>query len=293
MTDERLNDANSRYRLLRVALEQFGCDPSALSTEQHQQASRIISRQLQIEQAVLQSPEAVGVIVTDAQLEEALQRIQSQYENPEAMQQTLENQGMDLSQLRASLSVDLKVETVLERICANLPAIADEEIQQYYSQNIERFTRPASRRARHILITINSDYPENTREAARTRIEAIEQQLRAKPQHFERQAAKHSECPTAMEGGLLGEVTPGKLFPELDTHLFTMEAGQISPVLESPIGFHLLYCETATPGSTASLDEVRPRLREWLQSRQQQAHQREWLKALLLQYVASEKPVHG
>lgn len=289
MTDERLNDAKKRYRLLRVALEHFGCDPSALTPEQHQQASRIIERQLQIEQAVLNSPEAAHIRVSDSHLDEALERIYGQYETPEDLQAALNGQSLDANQLRQALATELHVEHVLQHICSDLPEIAESAIQEYYHSNIDRFTRPPSRKTRHILVTINPDYPENTREAARTRIDAILHRLQAKPQNFEHQAAKYSECPTAMQGGLLGEVTPGKLYPELDSHLFTMDEGQISPVLESPLGFHLLFCENITPGGTAALDEVRPRLQEWLHSRQQQVRQREWLKALLLQQAGVEK----
>lgn len=291
MTDDYLADATNRYRLLRVALEHFKCEPTALTDEQRQQAVRIVNNQIQIERLVLSSNEAAGVIVSDAQIEEALERIAGQYEDPSAMDQALIELEMDKDQLRQMLHAELRMESVLERICAALPPISDAEINDYYQANIERFTRPPSRRTRHILVTINPDYPENTREAARTRIEAIAHRLEGKIQNFEKQAAKYSECPTAMEGGLLGEVTPGKLYPELDSHLFQMEEGQISPVLESPIGFHLLFCEQVTLGGASSLEEVQPRLLDWLQSRQRQIHQREWLKALLQQSVAEK--VHG
>ena len=292
MSDDHLNDAANRYRLLRVALERFGCDVTALDPEQHQQALRIVDKQIQIERVVLQSPEASGVVVNDAQIQEAIERITSQYEDPATMEQELEDLGIDQQQLRDMLRAELRVENVLNLVSSGLPEITDEQIQQYYESNIERFTRPTSCRARHILVTINPDYPDNTREAARTRIDAVAHRLEGKLHNFEKQAMKYSECPTALEGGLLGEVTPGKLYPELDSHLFQMEEGQLSPVLESPIGFHLLYCERITQGGTASLEEVKPRLVEWLQSRQQQAHQREWLKNLLQQHL-SEKQAHG
>lgn len=50
-----------------------------------------------------------------------------------------------------------------------------------------------------------------------------------------------------MEGGLLGNVTPGKLYPELEPVAFALTAGQISPVVESEIGFHILRCDEIHP----------------------------------------------
>jgi len=56
-------------------------------------------------------------------------------------------------------------------------------------------------------------------------------------------ALKHSECPTALQGGVLGIVPRGKLYPELDAVLFSLKVGAVSDIVESEIGFHLLLCK--------------------------------------------------
>ncbi|MDD5462304.1 MAG: peptidylprolyl isomerase [Methylococcales bacterium] len=56
-------------------------------------------------------------------------------------------------------------------------------------------------------------------------------------------ALKHSECPTALQGGVSGIVPRGKLCPELDAALFSIKAGEISEIVESEIGFHLVLCQ--------------------------------------------------
>ncbi|SEI87914.1 peptidyl-prolyl cis-trans isomerase C [Azotobacter beijerinckii] len=293
MNSERFGDGDSRYYLLKIAHEQFDCAPGALSEEQLQQADRIIGRQKHIEDAVLRSPDAAGVVVPASQVEEAWAQIASRYETVEALQQALDEQGLDAVGMRAMLARDLKVQAVLDCICAGLPDITDTDVSLYYFNHPEQFKVPARHKARHILVTVNEDFPENSREAARTRIEAILKRLRGKPERFAEQAMKHSECPTAMQGGLLGEVVPGTLYPELDACLFQMARGELSPVLESPIGFHVLLCESVSPARQLTLEEILPRLRDRLQLRQRKAYQRKWLESLLQQKATLENLAHG
>ncbi|SDH14092.1 peptidyl-prolyl cis-trans isomerase C [Pseudomonas benzenivorans] len=274
-------ERDSRYHLLRVAQQRFGCAPPELSAEQRRQAERIVGRQLQIEEAVLRSPEACGVVIPQAQVEQAWASVAGGYADDQALQQALDASGLDPARMRALLARELKVEAVLERVSAGLAPVSDTDASLYYFSHPEQFVRPASRQARHILITINPDFAENTREAARARIEAIAERLRDKPRRFAEQALKHSECPTSLQEGRLGNVKPGTLYAELEDCLFELQAGQVGPPVESPLGFHLLLCEAVYPAMRAPLEEILPHLRDKLQARRQQACQRQWLERLL------------
>ncbi len=272
----------ARYQLLKIAHERFGCAPAALSTPQREQAERIVGRQLQLEDAVLHSAEASGVVIPDEQVDEAWTQIAARYEDPLALRKALLDSGLDEAGLRQLLARELKVETVLQRVCAGLPEITDTDVSLYYFNHLERFIRPATRLARHILITINEDFLENSRACAWSRINLIAERLRRKPQRFAEQALKHSECPSAMEGGSLGLVRPGVLYPQIEACLFVLREGEIGPVVETPMGFHLVLCEAIHPAGPLTLQEVLPQLREKLRARQYERHQRAWLASLLL-----------
>ncbi|MFC3608373.1 nitrogen fixation protein NifM [Stutzerimonas tarimensis] len=282
-----------RYRLLRVSLDRFGCEPRALDDKQQKQAERIVARQLEIEEAVLRSPEAIGVVIPESQVRHAWKSIGERYEDEAALSMALEHQGLDVEGVSNLLARELKVEAVLERISTGAPEISDTDVSLYYFSHIEQFDRPETRRARHILLTINPEFPENTREASRTRIQAIAHRLGNKPERFAEQAMKHSECPTSLQGGTLGDVKRGTLYPQLEDCLFGLKEGEISPTVESPMGFHLMLCEAITPSGRMPLEEVLPRLRDWLQSRQRQARQRQWLETLLEKSAPLEELAHG
>ncbi|MDR1935871.1 MAG: peptidylprolyl isomerase, partial [Candidatus Accumulibacter sp.] len=110
-------------------------------------------------------------------------------------------------------------------------------------------------------------------ETLRARIETAED--------FAAAASKHSQCPTALEGGIIGTVKPGQLFPELDAPAFALAESELSLPLESPIGLHLLFCDAILPGTTLSFADARERIVTRLTEQRGQSRQQNWIKALL------------
>ena len=295
MNTERLSqpDPVQRYLLLKVAQQHFGCALEQLSTRQLQEAGRIAQQQTRIEEAILHSQEATGVVVQSSQVEDAWRRIVARYEDSNALRLALDENNLDADYLRPILARELKVEAILERVSAALPEIDDTEVSLYYFSHQDQFMAPSARYARHILITINPDFAENRRDAAFERIQTIARRLAHKPGLFAEQALKHSECPTSLQGGRLGRVLPGTLYPELESSLFSLEVGVMSTVVESPLGFHLLLCEAIEAARCLPLQEVRPRLREKMQAKQRKIHQRQWLEHLLQTTAANGGATHG
>jgi peptidyl-prolyl cis-trans isomerase C len=275
------------YHLLRIAHEHFHCAPEALDGPRQHEARQIALRQLLIENAVLASPEAVGVAVPAASVEAALAGVREHYRGEDgaldcaAMARDLEGQGLDEGGLRRALERQLRVEAVVERAVPMPEPVGETEASLYYYLHVADFTRPEQRRARHILVTVNEQFAENARDRARARLEAIAGRLRRDPGRFSEQALKHSECPTSLQGGLLGTLRRGVLYPELDAVLFALREGEISVVAESPLGFHLLCCEQVLPETVLPLAEVMPRLRTHLAEQQRRRQQKLWLAGLL------------
>lgn len=276
LPNEQLN-----YRLLRIANERYGVTPGQLNDQQRQDASHIAAREYFLEQMVLASAEARQVVVPSSQVKSAFEKISTRYEDEDAFLQALDANGLTPEDLHQALERELRVETVLDLISSAVPEVDDTEVGLFYYVHLDKFRQPETRSARHILITINDEYPENSRQNAYERLHKIAERVRRHPHRFNEQALKHSECPTALEGGLLGRVPAGKLYPELDAVLFNLTEGGISQLIESPIGWHLLLCETIHPEHTVPLEEVLPKLRAQLTQRQRSSTQKKWLQSLL------------
>lgn len=275
------------YCVLSIAWRRFGCAPDAMSEAQRHDARQTALRQMLIEDAVLRSPEAEGVVIPESLVLDAVAEIKQRFnaedgrQDSVSMAQVLAGSDLDEQDLAAALRRQLRVECVMERASASLPEVEDTEVRLFYYMRLRELRTPEARTVRHILVTINEDFPENSRAAAHARLTEIAARLTRKKARFADQALKHSECPSALNGGLLGAVTRGQLFPALDECLFGMAVGELSDIVESGLGFHLLLCEGITPARTPPIDEIFMELKQKLITRQRAGFQKRWLRELL------------
>lgn len=169
----------------------------------------------------------------------------------------------------------------MDRVAMAARQVDETDARIYYYLHPDKFNQPETREASHILITVNEDFPENRLHEAKKRTEVIASRLQKNPSRFAEQAMKNSECPTAMNGGSLGRVKRDLLFPTLDAMLFKMKAGEVSDVIDSPMGFHVLICEQIHPEGLVPIREALPTILEKLNERNRQNHQKKWLQALV------------
>ena len=268
------------YLELKTAQSLFGKSPTELAEDERQRVRALADRQYGLEARVLRAPEAGDAMVPAASLQAAFEEIRKRYAEEDEFIADLARNGLDQAAFNAALERELRVEAILEKVGARAPQVSEIDVELYYHYHPDQFRRPETRLARHILVTINPTLPDNTEVAARSRIEAIAARLEKSPRRFEEQALKHSECPTALQGGRLGDIPRGQLYPELDAALFSLTAGRISAVLESPLGYHLVLCEAITPERVLSLNQARGPIRARLEKNRKRICQQAWLKQL-------------
>ncbi len=268
------------YNILKAALNLFKKPPHELAEAELSQAKTQAFNEFMIENKVLNAPEAANVIITEQELQDAFQEIRDRYDDEAIFLSDLEKNQLNKVSLEASLYRECKVNNVLELISSAAPVISDVDCALYYHLHAEQFHIPERREVSHIFISINPDYPENTHDMALIRARELVQKLQKKPHKFADLALRHSECPTALQGGVLGTVSRGTLYPELDAVLFKLKPGQISSVVKSEIGFHLLLCKSIQKAETLSLAKATPKIRELMQERAKRTCQRAWLSGL-------------
>lgn len=269
-----------RYHLLRAALAMLQKPLAELSEQEYQQVAQQARREVAIEQRILSAAEASAVIIPTAMVENAVNEISTRFEDEERFWAALTDTGLNHEQLYQAVERDLRVQAVIECVTARAWQANELDAEIFYHLHHPRFTVPESRTLRHILITVNDHYAENTRAQGMQRIQQIRKRVSAKPERFEEQAQKHSECPTALHGGLLGQVSRGQLYPELEVAAFALRAGEIAAPVESELGWHLMYCEAITPQKTLAYHEVSDKIKAQLQQRYDRIWLRQWLKSI-------------
>lgn len=268
------------YHLLRGALERFSKGVAELDENEYAEAKEQAIKTFALESLVLSSREALDVIIPEEKIDQAEREIVSRYDSPEEFLADMSSNGINLEILRSALHRELLFDSVMDRVASRSVQINEVDVRIFYEMHKDKFTVPEKRTARQILITINPEFPENTRDAALERIQSIAEKARSKPKRFSRLARENSECPTAMQDGLLGDIKRGKLYPELDAELFSLVEGGVSEVIETELGFHILLCEKITPQKVIPRAKAEKKIRQILEERARLACQKAWLEPL-------------
>jgi peptidyl-prolyl cis-trans isomerase D len=145
---------------------------------------------------------------------------------------------------------------------------SEKDIADFYNRNLKTlFTYPERVRARHILISATPDAPEKTRAAARAKAEQILQQLK-QGADFSKLAEQDSDDPgTRDRGGDLGFFQRGQMIKPFEDAAFSLKPGQLSGVVETRFGFHIIKLEEVKPAHTDTLTQAHPRIVQLIKER--------------------------
>jgi peptidyl-prolyl cis-trans isomerase D len=139
--------------------------------------------------------------------------------------------------------------------------LPEADLQRYYDENASRYTVAEERRARHILVKADKDAPAADRDKAKARAEALLVQARAKPADFAALAKANSEDEgSAAQGGDLDFFGRGAMVKPFEDAVYAMKPGEISPVIETDFGYHIIQFTEQRGGQKKALAEVRPEI---------------------------------
>ncbi len=144
--------------------------------------------------------------------------------------------------------------------------ISEEEITAYYDDHKKQFHREAEVRARHILFKVAEDAPENEAEEVRGRAEKVLKEAKKQGADFAALATKYSQDASGTsKGGDLGYFTHDKMVAPFANAAFSLKPGEISDLVRSRFGFHIIKVEDARPEKTVSLDDARVQIVKTIQ----------------------------
>lgn len=262
------------YLELKLAHELFNKAPDTLSEAEQARLGEVAGKQARLEQRILASATAAQVVVPAPTIATRLDEIRQRYASPDDMAADLERNGLNADKLAEAVERDLRIEAVLDKVASAVPAVTEVDAEIYYRLHPEAFDRPEARRLRHILITFSN--PVEKAIAAKT-LEDL-RSTGKNVENFSQAALRHSQCPTAMDGGKLGTVKRQQLFPELEPAAFELAVDEVSAVLESPMGLHILRCDEILPFGMLPFTEACPRIIEKLTEKRRREAQRDWIK---------------
>ena len=211
---------------------------------------------------------ARGIGATDAELDADLREMRSEQASDRAFEDRLATAGITAEQLRHQRRLSLDLAKLVRG--ASGAAVSDAAISAYYRDNRDRFLLPEAVTASHILIRVNPDASADQRADARRRAAGIREQVLGGAD-FGRTARDFSEdTGTALAGGLVGTFPRGQMDPAFEAAAFSAKPGEISNLVETPYGFHIIRVDEHAAGRMQTVDEVRGDIKTLLGERAEQ-----------------------
>lgn len=239
------NELADRIQTVRSQIEKQGTSAPPNDVLQRQVLERLINDRL-----LLQYAAQTGIRVDDTQLDKTVERIaeQNQLKMPE-FRAALEQEGINYRRFREDIRNEITIARLREREVENRVHVTEAEIDNYLTTQSSQGEIPDEFEISHILIRT----PENSAPEELQELRAKAEQALAALQsgaNFAQISASVSNAPNALEGGSLGWKSTAQLPDLFNEALKPMHPGELSPILRSPNGFHILKLTDRRGGSS-------------------------------------------
>lgn len=206
------------------------------------EAERAMLNQLIEKKMIAQEGKKLEITVPDAEVDAAVQDILTRNAGLtlEDMRHHIEEAGATMQDYRALLHTEILNSHVVGREVQSRITITDRDVAQYYATQVQPKEKPGARvRIQQILLPVPAGATPEAAAGIRQAAEDLRRKL-VDGENFAQLAFQHSRGPAAQAGGDLGYFHKGELLPAIEAVAFQIEPGQISPVIRTPAGFHLI-----------------------------------------------------
>ncbi len=272
-----ISDLSRELREVMVSNPALGIEENSVALQKMQQEilSYLIDREL-----IVQEGKKLGLDVQSEKVDAELKGIKEKFPSQYAFEQALAQQGLTEKRLYVLIKHELTVREVRAvKIKPTAKPVTDADVAEFYEANKERFAEPEKVSASHILIKVDADASDQERVSAKSKIQDILKEARD-GSDFAELAKKHSQCPSASQGGELGYFERGKMVEPFGKTAFSLQPGEISDIVETQFGYHIILLKDKKPGKQLKLEDVSDQIRQFLYDQEMDIALEKWLEPI-------------
>ena len=229
-----------------------------------------------------QKVKELNIRVSEEEVRQAIDDVRKQNNIPTqaALETALTAQGLTFDQYRSQLREQIeKLKLVSMEVRAKVQ-VGETEMRNYYAANSAKYTEDESYRARHIFFkTGEKATPEEIKRSQATALAVLAEAKSGKD--FAELAKTYSEDPAARkDGGDLGSFKKGDMQPDLEKTILSLKPGEVSGLVSTPIGFHIIKLEARVAGTTKPFESVKAEIEEIIYRKKSEERFSQWVKEL-------------
>ncbi|MEJ2427914.1 MAG: peptidylprolyl isomerase [Deltaproteobacteria bacterium] len=249
-------------------------DVSHLDQLRSQVLENLIAREL-----LYQESQKKGIKISQETVNEQFIELKAQFPNEAEFTKALTRMNLTEASIKEKLERDLSLKKLIDDEVAPGVKLTDNEIRAFYDNNPEAFKQPERVKASHILIKVDPKAEASQKAEAKKKIDLVEAKLK-KGEDFGALAKEYSEGPSGPKGGDLGYFTRGQMAKPFEDAAFALKPGEVSGVVETRFGYHLIKVTDEKPEIMMSYDDVKERLEQFLKQRKMQEEINVYVKRL-------------
>jgi peptidyl-prolyl cis-trans isomerase C len=208
---------------------------------------------------------------TEAEVTARLAQIKGGFPDEKAFQEALKTQSMTFERLQQQTRMGMQINKIIEAEVASKISVPDAEVNAFYKQNRPQFEQGESVHASHVLIMAPQAADAAKKQEAKAKAEQVLKDVKGGAD-FAKVAKEQSQDPgSAQNGGDLGFFPKGQTDPAFETAAFQLKAGDVSDVVETQFGYHVIKLHEHRAARTAPLTEVSAQIKEFLVGQQRDA----------------------
>ena len=215
----------------------------------------------------------------DKQIEDKAAQGKARFPSPKEYEAALKANNITEKDLLELIRKDIIIGNLFQKEIVGKITVSETDAKKFYDENLEKFKQPESYHASHILIGVKPEATAEEKQKAREKAEAIRKKIIA-GDDFAALAKAESSCPSSKQGGDLGFFGKGEMVPPFEAATAALKPGEISGVVETQFGYHIIKLVEKKNGGTVKFDEVKGELENYLKQQKAQKAVSEYVASL-------------
>ena len=234
-------------------------DEKEMQTLKQRILDNLIGRELLRQETVKR-----GIKADDAEVNAQLDAVKKGT-TPENFANSLKQMNMTEPELKDYFASQITIKKLVDKDLASKIVVTPEEVKAFYDGNLDVFKTPEMVRASHILVKVDKTASDEEKAKALEKIKTIQKRIKS-GEDFATVAKEVSDCPSKDNGGDLNFFHKGQMVAPFENAAFSMKQGEISDIVETEFGYHIIKLTDRKTAGTMSFDEVKSRIEQHLKN---------------------------
>ena len=231
---------------------------SQLSAIKKRVLESLIGREL-----LYQESQKQGVTVQEAAINEQVSKLKDRFSSEAEFNRALSEANLSEAAIKSEFKRGMAIQQFIDKQFVQKVTVPEKESKAYYDSHPDVFKQPEQVRARHILIKVDPGADESQKVEAREKLKLVQEKLQ-KGEDFATLAKEFSEGPSSAKGGDLGYFGRGQMVKPFEEVAFTVKPGEVSDIVETKYGYHLIKVIDKKPETTIAYEDVKEKLEHHL-----------------------------